>query len=289
MIDKITRAVIVVNPVSGSFSEEKINAVINVFQKKFSEVDTFYTKGKGDAIKIARKQIEERPDLIVAAGGDGTLNEVINGVVYSDIPLGFIPLGTANVLAKEFALPVDSRAAALKILESRPEYVGTGLVNNRHFIMAVGIGFDGEAVYRVNLNFKKKIGKIAYLLSGLAAFWNYNPEKLTICVDESFYEGYGLIVCNSKYYGGSFQVCTDASVKSPKLDLFIMHGKEKVDLVSAMIGILTGQHKKIKHITITSGKNISVVGQARIQIDGDAFCSTPAMIEMKPNSLLLCV
>ncbi len=280
-------AALIINPVSGSFSDKKMAGAVKLLEQNY-RVTLFYTKKRGDAEEFSRELIKDKPALIGVVGGDGTFNEVINSTACSDIPLAFIPTGTSNVLAKEFSIPEDIQKATERMLSGRARDLHLGLINNsRYFALMAGIGFDGEAVYKVNSKIKRLIGKGAYIISGFQVMVNYSPERLKIIIDEKEYEGYGLIVCNARKYAGPFSVCPDADMSAPHLCVFIMHGRGRIDVLKTVLGIIRGNSLKLDNITYTKGLKISVTGEAHIQIDGDYFGKTPAEITLKEHALKL--
>ncbi len=282
-------AVLIVNPASGSFSEKRLLLSIEVLKKRFSDVSLYYTGRRGDAEKIAGDAVRKSPDMILAIGGDGTFNEVVNGTAFTDVPVAFIPAGTTNVLARELDFPSDIYKATLKALDGRTEYVHLGRINDKYFVLMAGIGFDGEAVYRVNQRLKRLSGKGAYLVSGLRCFMRYRPDLLRIAVDDRIYEGYGLIVCNAGYYAGSFRVCPDAGLRAPHLYVSIMHGGKRGDLLRYVVGVITGRRMSSEEATCIKGRKVVVSGDAHIQIDGDYFGTTPAVITLHERALRLIV
>ena len=115
----------------------------------------------------------------------------------------------------------------------------------------------------------------------------YSPDRLRIVVDDTAYEGYGLIVCNAGYYAGSFRACPDADLRSPELCVLITHGKRRIDLLRYVVGIVRGRQLDLKDITYTRGRKITVKGNAHIQIDGDYLGRTPAEITLQERALRL--
>ncbi|NOZ25719.1 MAG: diacylglycerol kinase family lipid kinase [Nitrospirae bacterium] len=279
-------AVLIVNPASGSFSEKRLMSAVGLLKEKFGEVSVLYTHKGGDAEVMARDAVRRSPDMILAVGGDGTFNEVVNGTAFTDVPVAFLPAGTTNVLARELGLPSDLHDATLKALNGRAEYVHLGRINGRYFVLMAGIGFDGETVRRVNQRLKRVSGKGAYLLSGLGCFLRYRPPRLGIVIDGKAYEGHGLIACNAGYYAGNFRVCPDAGLGSPCLHVSVMEGGRRSDLLRYVLGVVSGRHKGPACI---EGRRIEVSGEAHVQIDGDYFGRTPAVITFHERALRLIV
>ncbi len=277
----------IVNPASGSFSEEGLRVSAGLLRRRFREVSILFTGRRGDAESMARDAVRGTPELILVVGGDGTFNEVVNGTAYSGVPVAFIPTGTTNVLARELGIPREMEQATLRALEGRTEYVNLGRIDGRYFALMAGIGFDGDAVKGVREGLKRVWGKGAYILSGLRAFLGYRPRRLGIAVDGSALEGFGLIVCNSGYYAGEYRVCPDASLRSPSFSIFIMHGGSRKALLRYVVGIIRGRHLALRDVTYLRGRRIEVTGEAEVQVDGDYLGTTPAVITLQEKALLL--
>jgi len=259
------------------------------------EVTVCLTKNPGDAEELAKKASGDGVPLIVAAGGDGTFNEVINGIAKTDTAMAILPMGTTNVLAKELGVPEKIDAALKVALSGTLHTVSLGQITfasretrrTRNFCLMAGIGFDGQAVYSVNLSLKRRSGKGAYILSGLTTLFGYAPEEMVFTVDGKTYRGYSAIIGKSSRYGGDFRITPDAALTSPDLYVFIMHGKRRADMLRYCFGILTGKHLVLKDVTYLRAYSISVQGKAHVQIDGDYVGTTPADIHAVPDALRL--
>jgi YegS/Rv2252/BmrU family lipid kinase len=286
--------VLISNPVATRASERKIATASYYLQSKGFGVEIFFTEKRGDAESLARQALVNPPSLIIAAGGDGTFNEVINGIAGSDLPMAILPLGTTNVLAKEIGIPEHVKGALEIALRKKPQRISLGRITflhdpkkSRYFCLMAGIGFDGEAVFRINERIKKIHGKGAYILSGLQTLVNIHPEELTFTIDGKPYSGYSAIIGNAAKYGGNFKITPDAQLSEPFLHACIFKGKTKLDIIKYVLGIITGKHLRFKDIVYVQGKTIEVNGTAHIQIDGDYLGVSPVGIDILPNALNL--
>jgi len=317
------------NPAAGRNALRKINEAASIIKNRGHDIRVLLTGKRGDAESFARqigsesgvKSPELKNDknlglithdfklLIIAAGGDGTYNEVINGIACTNIPMAILPLGTTNVLAKELNIPEDVEKALDIALSGREQTVSLGKITSRHltsadsslaqpqasppgqitrhFLLMAGIGYDGETVYGIKKGLKKYSGKGAYILSGLRTLLRWAPDKLTFTMDGKSCEGYSAIICKTSKYGGNFRIAPDADIKNSVFYAFIMHGKSRLDIFRYVSGILTKKHLKFTDITYRKIENMEVKGKAHIQIDGDCFGMTPAKIEIVPDALRL--
>ena len=293
------------NPAAGRNALRKINEAAAIIKNKGHNVEMLLTGKRGDAESFARQissesgvqRLEFKNNsslLVIAAGGDGTYNEVINGIACTNIPMAILPLGTTNVLAKELNIPEDVEKAVDIALNGKIHTICLGKITSnppslltRHFLLMAGIGYDGETVYGIKKGLKKYSGKGAYILSGLKTLMRWAPDKLTFTMDGKSCEGYAAIICKTSKYAGNFRIAPDADINKNNLYAFIMHSRNRLDILRYISGILTKNHLKFKDITYQQAENIEVKGNAHIQIDGDYFGMTPARIEIAPDALRL--
>jgi diacylglycerol kinase (ATP) len=287
--------VLIANPAAKRCSEKKIRKAVELLGSSGHEVVLRLTEKRGDAEEMARNAAERGSYLIVASGGDGTFNEVVNGIANTDARMAILPTGTTNVLAKELGIPENVEGAVRAALEMKAHTVSLGRITffsgssseDRLFCLMAGIGFDGDTVRSVSATLKKRSGKGAYVMGGLKTLMTYSPETLTFTVNGEAYSGYFGIIGKASKYGGNFKVTPDARLEDPGLYICIMHGRRRMDLVRYALGILTGRHVGFKDITYRRANSIRVEGNAFIQVDGDYLGMTPATITVAPDSLKL--
>ncbi|MDP1759125.1 MAG: diacylglycerol kinase family lipid kinase [Thermodesulfovibrionales bacterium] len=315
------------NPAAGRNALRKINEAATIIKNRGHDVKVLLTGKRGDAESFARQissesgvqRLEFKNNsslgtchsslLIIAAGGDGTYNEVINGIACANIPMAILPLGTTNVLAKELGVSEDVKKAIDIALSGRVKTVSLGKITARHltsedsslaqpqaspqgqitryFLLMAGIGYDAETVYGIKDEIKRYSGKGAYILSGLKTLLRWAPDKLTFTMNGESREGYSAIICKTSKYGGNFRIAPDADIKKNNFYAFIMHGRNRLDIFRYVSGIVMEKHLKFTDITYRKIENMAVKGKAHIQIDGDYFGMTPASIEIVPDALRL--
>ncbi len=303
---------LIVNPIAGSRASRSIKKIEDLLRKKTSHT-TFITQKKGDAELFAREISSEfRGDknlppyspldkggqqggvLIIVAGGDGTFNEVINGLLSSgesafQPSLAFLPLGTTNVLAKELNIPENIEGAIHLALTGTPKKISLGRINGRYFTLMAGIGFDGETVFRLKSSIKKISGKGAYILSGIGTLIKYNPPLITIKTSEGMVTGYTAVVGKAKCYGGNFHVTPKASLTEPVLDLCLFQGKTRKDLLRFVNGVIRKRHLNFKDVFYGKFLELEITSNEKvhIQIDGDYFGTLPAKIDVVKDAVSL--
>ncbi|MBI5634615.1 MAG: diacylglycerol kinase family lipid kinase [Nitrospirae bacterium] len=285
--------VIISNPIARASSIDKVRRASDYLRKKGYETELLLSERKGHAEELARDAARKKPGLIIAAGGDGTINEVLNGMVMSEIPLAILPLGTTNVLARELSIADTVEGAMEQAISGRTRRASLGRIEAlsgkspvvRHFCIMAGIGFDAKAVYDVNSTLKKVSGEGAYILSGIHNLIHYYPSELNFSVDGKQHTGFAAIIGKASRYGGNFKVTPDADISDPFFYLCIFKGRNRADLLRYAAGIIRGTHLRLKDIIYLKASQISITGNAHIQIDGDHLGTAPATITIVRDTL----
>jgi len=284
---------LIVNPAAGNKAYRAIDR-IETLLKRSARLTTFITKKRGDAFQFAKGL--SGIDRIIAAGGDGTFNEIINGVLSSsnvkltEVPLALIPLGTTNVLAKELRVPEQIDMAVDLALSGDPRKVSLGRINGWCFASMAGIGFDAETVLGVRNNLIKKIsGKAAHVVSGFRVLGRYKPSLIKIRFDGSELTGYTIVIGNASNYGGYFYVTPDARITEPYLNVCVFNGKTRKDILRFIIGVIGGRHLHFEDVSYfrTSDLEITSEGKVHVQVDGDYFGILPAKVDVVKDAVSL--
>jgi diacylglycerol kinase (ATP) len=288
--------VIISNPTAKRASGRKVAMASRFLRSRGYNVELLLTGKKGDAESFARKALEEAPSLIIAAGGDGTFNEVINGIAGSEIPMAILPFGTTNVLAKELGIPENVNGAMELAVNCTPKTVSLGKIvlgspagagGGRYFCLMAGIGFDGEAVFGINETLKRISGKGSYIYSGIKTLCRFRPAELMFHIDGKTCSGYSAVIGKAAKYGGNFKITPDARLVDPALYICLFKGKKRLDILRYVLGVTTGSHLRFKDIEYVKARSIEIDGNAHIQIDGDYFGIAPAKVEVVPDTLRL--
>ncbi|MFA5353175.1 MAG: diacylglycerol kinase family protein [Thermodesulfovibrionales bacterium] len=294
--------VLIGNPVAGGGALRKIKRAAELLKGMGYPVRLLLTRQRGDAEEFARETAAGSPrSLVIAAGGDGTYNEVANGLAHTPVTMAILPLGTASVLAREFGIPLRMEEAlslalggtARKIHLGRITFPGDRTPQVRYFLLMAGIGFDGEAVYRVSGGLKKIAGKAAYLLSGLRVLGGYNPSPLFIRAETENEQvsmtAYMIVISKASCYGGNFRISPDATLFAPYLSVFACQGRRRQDFLRYLWGILKGRHLDFDDISSFQSTEIEVQGRAHVQVDGDYAGMTPVQVGVAFEALNLVV
>lgn len=271
------RVKLIANPVAGGDARSKIERAVTCLREGGANVDLTLTEKRGDAMQAATAAKQAGFDRIVAAGGDGTLNEVINGLAPSTIPLAFIPFGTTNVFALEVGIPFDVEQACAVALGGRPRPVCIGLAGDTRFLLMAGVGFDAEVVAGVSLGLKRRIGKLAYLVSALAVWLRSAPDAIEV-VDEQghHYQGTSAIIGNGRYYGGRFSITPQASLEDDSLEVCLFRRRGRFGFLCSMLKVVLGRPLTEDEAWRFKSRKLTVNGaKAAVQLDGDAYGCLP--------------
>jgi len=274
---------LIANPKSGSASKRKLERAVSIIKETGREVEILYTQCRGDGIRLAREAAGMGAGLVIAKGGDGTFNEVANGLAGTDVPMALLPAGTTNVLAKEFDLPENVEGAMRVALSGTPRTASLAKIEwegtERYFCFVAGIGFDAAAVHATRGKPLMRIsGKLSHIVYGFGVLAGWNPELLEIEADGRRYEGYSVIFANAAKYAGHMKVAPHANILDPELYMFIMKGRRRWDVFRYVAGILSGRNVHFKDVVYEKVRSVKVSGGAHVQVDGDYLGMTPAVV-----------
>jgi YegS/Rv2252/BmrU family lipid kinase len=283
------RVLAIYNPTAGRRRRRKLDAVIDALTRSGAEVTLWATTGRGDAERLAREASAAGFDRLVVAGGDGTINEAINGLVDRNLPLAIVPLGTANVLAAELDLPSDAAALADTVISGATRRVAIGRVNGRAFTMMAGVGFDAYVVTHVSLRLKRAVGKLAYVIETLRQLLRYRPLMYDVIVDGRPYRASSAIVANGRFYGGRFVCAPEARLESGDFQVCLFGHAGRWHVIRYALALLTGRLHHLSDITIVPARKVEIAAPPGdpVQGDGDVLARLPATIEIAPASLQL--
>jgi YegS/Rv2252/BmrU family lipid kinase len=286
------RVVVIANPTSGQAEAlaSQLADALAIWRRHGWLVDLVHTRASGDATQIAARAAAAGVDLVIAAGGDGTLNETLNGLVGSDTALAPLPIGTVNVWARELALPRDIRALA-ELLPSLPRYrVDVGRAGTRWFLLMAGIGFDAAVVAGLQAHDKRRLGILAYAMRAFAIARQYRGVRVRMVLDGRVIRRWALMIVlgNTPLYGGVMQLTERARVGDGILDVCIIRGSSIIGLARAAGAALLlrrasidprMEHLRAREITIEARRPLPV------QVDGDLLGETPMQFTVADRAL----
>jgi len=253
------------------------------------EVELYPTEYAGHATIIAREAVQNGCDLIIAAGGDGTINEVINGMANSSAALGVIPMGTANVFALELNLPVEIEASCAVIAMGNTMKIDLGKAGDRYFSCMAGTGFDAHVIQKADSKFKKFLGILSYPIVALKEFVVYPFRKITIKIDDQPIprKGYWVVISNGKYYGGKLELATWADMHDGYLDVTIFKYRGIFPALVYILGMWHNRVDKLMSVEQFQCKKVSILKShsVAVHVDAEYLCEAPIDISVIPNGL----
>jgi len=303
MIDQIREALVIANPRAGrarSTLSARLDRARKILSDARIETEVKFTDGPGAAEGIAREAAGAARQMVIACGGDGTLNEVVNGLAGSHVPLALLPAGTANVLAKELGLPWNIERAAALIQASQLRRIALGSVTThsqgggkRYFLSVGGAGPDGAIVPAVSHGLKNHTGTLAYWAEGFRQLVRYKFPRFRVIVDGKSIEATLVVVGRTKHYGGPFKITTEADLYGTDFELMICTMRTRWLYLSYLPLLWTGRlrgarHTKFLHCSTVRCEPIGGV-PAYLQVDGEGAGLLPAEFKIAPDALTLVV
>lgn len=252
------------------------------------------TTQRGDAEAFARSADSDTYDAVVAAGGDGAIGEVVNGLLANDVgghelPLGIIPLGTTNVLAAEIGLTSDAGALARIIAAESRLHCYPGIANGRAFMMMTGAGFDAHVVNDVSSSLKKRIGKGAYVWAALRELLRRDMTRFDVIVDGRTISAASVIVSKGRYYGGRYICTPDARLDKPSFQVCLFERSGVWATVRYLLGLVRGAIPRMQGVTLIETDNVRIEGRQGdpVQGDGDIIACLPLDVRIAEKGLNL--
>ena len=273
---------VIYNPIAGQRHGVRLRKTFRALAGSGASLSVIETKGPGDAERAAASVCHADTDMLIVAGGDGTINEVVNGLMAAPgpiPPMAVIPLGTANVLAQEIGLKLSSHKIASAILHGRRISVYPGRANGRYFLMMGGVGFDAEVVANIDPALKRRTGRFAYLVEALHQSWRHRFETCGGEIDGTPFEARWVVVCNGRHYGGPFIAAPLARLTEPGFSVCLLNGGG-FDIArygaALALGRLSHQHD-VRILPAQCVRIDSPIGY-KIQGDGDIIGRLPVEI-----------
>ena len=271
--------VFIINPASGKTDYDKIKQnIMKTLENE--EYEIYETKAPKEATEIASRFKNEENTVVYSVGGDGTLNEVVNGIAEGKCKLGIIPTGSGNDFYR-----------SLKEAQTENVRLDLGKVNGRYFINIASVGMDAETCNNAN-KIKSKIKlHSSYYLALIHTFLTFKSKSLKLKIDKNVYAGDYIIaaICNGKYYGGGFKIAPVASFDDNQFDIYLVSKASKFKLIKILASLLKSEHEKYNEVRKYTGKNITITSENNliVNIDGEITISKNIEIEMIEDALII--
>jgi YegS/Rv2252/BmrU family lipid kinase len=285
--DRRPRITVIHNPTSGSWNARRLHRFLKPLAADGLSIDIRRTRRCGDGEALAAAVSAQDTDVLAIAGGDGTIDEVVNGLAVASLPVAILPLGTANVLAAELGISARSSRLARRVLEGSTTEVYLPRANGRRFTMMVGVGFDAHVVAGVNCRLKHFLGKAAYVLAFASTVWKFPYRCYDVIVDGHAYRAASVVIANGHFYGGRFSCAPDARLDEPDLHVCLFLRTGRWSTLRYGLSLLLGRLHRRQDVDIVRGRTIEVRGETGepVQCDGDAAAALPLMVSATTERL----
>jgi YegS/Rv2252/BmrU family lipid kinase len=292
-----SRLFVVVNAKAGSSAPDQVRQqMTGRWSRADTDLEIHETAEGDDILEVVRLAVERGFDTIVAAGGDGTVSAVANGVLHSHACLGVIPLGTANVLARELSIPLGlPEACALLAGPHQLACIDAMRVDDKHYFTQIGIGVDAVMIRDTLTEHKKRLGVVAYLWTATLSLIGFRARRFSIVADgrRARPRALQVVLANSGTLGVSgLRWGPDVRVDDGQIDVCILRARTLLDFVSVAWSVIRGRHGKDRKIHYLTARQAVAVGTDRplpVQGDGEVIGETPLEVRMVPRAVRVVV
>jgi YegS/Rv2252/BmrU family lipid kinase len=290
----------VYNPLAGGlkgYGQARLDDAARILRNAGAEVELIPTEGPQMAGQLAAQAAASGCGLILAAGGDGTINEAVNGIAGQHVTFGILPAGTANVLANEVGFSNRPDEAAKQLLNAIPARISLGALDipglpRRHFVLMAGVGLDARIVYELDLKLKNRIGKLAYWHGGFRQFGRPVP-RFHICVNSRKYCASFALITRVRNYGGDFEIARRVKLTDDDFEVVIFQNSAWTDYIRFFGAVMTDRLHNTAGVAMVRTKSVEVDApedqRIYIQTDGEAAGVLPARISIVPDALTLLI
>ena len=279
----------IINPISGGKNKLFLPDLIKKILNKYDfEIEISFTQSQGHATELAQDAVMQEFDIVAAVGGDGTVNEVVRGLINTNTVLTIVPFGSGNGLARHLQIPLNIKKSIEFINTAKIKRIDCGYLNNNLFANMAGTGFDAH-VGKLFLDHKKR-GFLTYVKITLNEFLNYKAQDYELEIDGKKIERNAFLIsfANSTQYGNNAHIAPAASVEDGLLDVCILKTFPVLDMPNLAYRLFTKTVDKSKYVEIFKGQKITVKRSKKgaVHLDGEPYeMDTNLEIEVKPQSL----
>ena len=292
--DSRRETLIIVNPAAHSVpSRKRLDEAERWLRSQGWQVEWRRTEGPRQATELAAAAAARGLPLRFVCGGDGTLNEAVNGLAGSETALAPIRAGTINIWAKELRFPRKPALAVKAAVEGDRRRVDLGRAGDRYFLLMAGYGLDGAIARRVHLGLKSRLGAATYAVAAVREALRYRSSPVTLRFDgeERDAEVLMLVAGNTRNYAGLAEITREAQADDGLLDVCVYEGRGTRDIVMHVLRTVLRRHLRSKKVTYRKVKRLEFAGGEAlpVQLDGDEFEESPATVEVAPGALWVAV
>lgn len=286
---KRERLLLIANPAAGTAHGGRLERIVDRLRQQGCSVHVRTTGARGEAERITATTDPHDVDAILVAGGDGTINEVVNGMTKDGPPLAILPFGTVNVLASEIGMPRSDDAVADTAVFGPCRRIAIGEANGRRFAVVASVGLDAEVVEHVDLALKRKIGRWAYVYETFRRTITSPPAVYRLRANDLEQEVRGIVIANGRHYAGRYITSPKADLEKPSLDICRLTRPGRLAALSYLMSLTLGRFAGRSDVRIDDVTDLEILGPAGapLQADGDILCRLPATIRVLPDAVQL--
>ncbi|MFN0169598.1 MAG: diacylglycerol/lipid kinase family protein [Bryobacteraceae bacterium] len=292
-------AFLIYNPAAGkvrSGGDRFVGRMIDQLRSAGIRPTVRVSRGIGTIPEVTSECVGKGADLVLACGGDGTINEVAEGLLGTGVPLGILPAGTANVLACELGFGSNLARAINRLGECRPHEISVGRLTNslgsRHFLLMAGVGLDAFIVYRVSAQLKRRLGKVAYWMAGFSQVFS-DLEEFDVEIDGRRQRCSFALVTKVRNYGGDLEIARGIRITDDRFEVVLFEGPSSFRYLKYFLGVATGRLEGMSGVTVTRARCASfhpLNGRSIcMQIDGEYAGKAPGEVRIVPAALRLLI
>ncbi len=283
------RFLVIYNPTAGRSHERRFWKILKMLEAAGVELTLSQTERAGHATELAQQAArDDEITVVVAAGGDGTLGEVAQGLQGSEKPLGLIPLGTANVFACEIGVGTNPRKIVAALTQGQTTKIWPGLIQGRRFLLMIGCGYDSLAVQALDPVQKRKWGAASYLFAAFRIRHQFKNLAVSVRSNDTVYEGSTVVVSRARKYGGPFTVFPRADLRTRDLQVLVLTKKGLWNGLIYGLALAANRLSSLNSvITFSTGEDVTLSSQPNLncQRDGDLEMVTPVTISLDKTPL----
>jgi YegS/Rv2252/BmrU family lipid kinase len=298
------KALLIYNPAAGPWEKRHLLKRLSSYLKNQASwtIDVVETKQPGDATRFSEDAAQRDLEMVIVAGGDGTVNEVANGLVGSDTALAIAPVGTGNILAHQLQMPVLSVAPPFHVaevgnalLESRYQRVDVGKVGDRHFVCWAGIGLDAEIAAQMEPRprYTKRLRALPYIIAAFSVAFEFRGVRTRVQLEERSFNTRALLVLvsNIQLYAVFFKLARHACMDDGIFDVFVFKGLGFGYVLRHLLHISSGRYLRDPAVVQALARHVQIETSPEIamHVDGEPYETTPAAISLLPGALRLVV
>ena len=281
----MTNTVVILNPAAGNEQakrwQERVESII-------CGCPIRVTSHSGEAEALARRAVEEGFARIVAAGGDGTVNQVANGVAGSNAALGLLPMGTVNVFAMELGLPLHNLELCWEIIKgANMRLVDLPIANGKYFVQLGGVGLDAQVVKETSLAFKRSFGPLSYLISAAQIAARKPPKLLIESENASVEEGSFVLIGNGRLYGGPFPFFKHAIIDDGLFDVVVFKRLGYLEIIKYLQDVVFSSDIHVPEIVYFQTRRLRITSEqdVPVELDGELAGNCPVEFQIKKKAL----